>query len=85
MRCHIVTLIGSLCRDHHDVKVRGLICDRIQVDESWLFVGCKQRNKERGKSGHGDAWTWIAMDADSKLVVSFVVGDRDARFAHAFM
>ena len=85
MRCHIVTLIGSLCRDYHDVKVRGLICDRIQVDESWLFVGCKQRNKERGKSGHGDAWTWIAMDADSKLVVSFVVGDRDARFAHAFM
>lgn len=77
--------IGRLCRDYHDIAVRGLHSQRVQVDEIWSFVGCKQKNKERGKTGHGDAWTWIAMDADSKLVISYMVGERDAACARGLM
>lgn len=47
--------VGRLCRDYHDIAVRGLRSQRVQVDEIWSFVGCKQKNKERGKDGHSDA------------------------------
>jgi len=55
--------IGRLCRDFHDITVTGLACQRVQVDERWSFVGAKQKNVDAGKNGHGDAWTWIAIDA----------------------
>ncbi len=77
--------VGSLCRDYHDVAVRGLTCDRVQVDEIWSFVGCKQKSKEKGKIGDGDVWTWVAIDADSKLVVSYLLGGRDAGYAREFL
>jgi IS1 family transposase len=77
--------VGSLCRDYHDITVRGLKSQRVQCDETWSFVGCKQRNKERGKTGHGDVWTWIALDADSKIVISYLVGDRGAESAREFI
>lgn len=77
--------LGRLCRDYHDLTVRRLTCRRVQVDEIWSFVGCKQRSKERGCSGHGDAWTWIGMDADTKLVVAYLVGERDAACANEFI
>ncbi len=77
--------LGSLCRDYHDLAVRGLRCRRIQCDEIWSFVGCKQRNREAGKCGHGDAWTWAAMDAETKIVLGYLVGTRDAVCARAFM
>lgn len=77
--------VGQLCRDYHDIAVRGLTSDRIQVDEIWSFVGCKQRQKDRGGVGDGDAWTWVAIDADSKLVVSYLVGGRDAGYARMFL
>lgn len=77
--------VGSLCRDYHDLAVRGLHSQRIQCDEVWSFVGCKQKNREKGKRGHGDAWTWVAMDADTKLVIAYLVGGRDAGCAREFM
>ena len=77
--------VGSLCLDAHDIMVRGLRSQRVQVDEIWSFVGCKARTKAAGGHGHGDAWTWVALDADSKLVVSYLVGDRGATCAHSFM
>lgn len=77
--------VGSLCRDFHDLVVRGLKVRRIQADEVWSFCGCKQKSRAAGKTGHGDVWTWVAIDGDSKLVVSYLVGDRGAGCAHEFM
>lgn len=76
---------GTLAADFHDFQVRELESKRVQVDELWSFVGCKQRSAERGKQGVGDVWTWTAIDADSKLCVSYRLGDRDAMTAHQFI
>jgi IS1 family transposase len=78
--------LGKACIDHHDRTVRGLGSRRIQCDEIWSFVGAKQKNVPPSKLGQwGDIWTWTAIDADSKLIVSYLVGGRDASFAQAFM
>ncbi len=77
--------IGSLCRDLHDLMVRGLTCRRVQADEVWSFVGCKQRSKQRGKQGDGDCWTWVGLDSDTKLVVAYLVGLRDSGHATEFI
>jgi len=77
--------VGSLCCDYHDLVVRGLSCQRIQCDEIWSFIGCKGKSKRQGKRGYGDSWTWVAIDSDTKLVVSYLVGQRDAGCANAFM
>ena len=61
---------------------------RIQVDEIWSFVYAKAKNASGAKAapeGAGDSWTWTAIDADSKLVFSVIVGGRDAEFAYEFM
>ncbi len=76
--------VGRLCRDYHDLTVSGLTCQRVQVDEIWSFVGAKQRNVDGGKQGHGNAWTWVAIDAETKLVVSYLVGERNAACARFF-
>src|SRR5258707_966518 len=54
------------CWAHHDRTVRTLATQNIQADEAWGFVGCKDGAKRRGAQGHGNAWTWVAQDADSK-------------------
>jgi IS1 family transposase len=77
--------VGSLCADLHDSMVRDLICARVQIDEIWAFVGCKERSKKEGKQGDGDCWTWVALDADTKLVIAYLVGLRDAGYAHEFL
>ncbi|MCX5646753.1 MAG: IS1 family transposase [Phycisphaerae bacterium] len=77
--------VGSLCADLHNDLVRNLDSRRVQVDELWSFVGCKQKSKARGKMGDGDAWTWVGIDADSKLVVSYLVGLREVSYAHDFI
>jgi IS1 family transposase len=77
--------VGSLCRDFHDWKVRGLRPKRLQADELWSFVGCKAASKRAGKQGNGDCWTWTCMDADSKLMVAYRVGQRTGDDAHEFM
>lgn len=76
---------GTFCRDYHDLAVRNLSCRRVQVDEIWSFCGGKEKAKKKGAAVHGDAWTWVAIDADSKLVVSYLVGLRDSHYATEFM
>ena len=69
--------VGQACQRFHDKKVRGVKSQRIQCDEIWSFVYAKQRNVPEAKEGQaGDVWTWTALDADSKLIVSWLVGDR---------
>jgi len=77
--------VGCLCRDYHDVAVRGLRSKRVQVDEVWSFIGGKEKAKKAGADVHGDAWVWIGIDADSKLCVSYHVGTRGAACARGFM
>ena len=79
---------GNACADYQDRALRNLACKRIQADEIWNFVYAKQKNvpqEERGQFGYGDVWTWTALDADSKLIVCWHVGTRDADAAYAFM
>jgi IS1 family transposase len=79
---------GKACAAYHDEHVRNLQSRRIQVDEIWSFTYAKQRNAAtaRGVVDHaGDTWTWTAIDADTKLMVSWLVGGRDGRYALAFM
>jgi IS1 family transposase len=79
---------GRACQNFHDETVHGLTTTKIQADEIWSFIYAKQKNVEEAVSaveGAGDAWTWVAIDADSKLVVSYFVGDRDADTAYDFM
>lgn len=77
--------VGSLCLDYHDLMVRGLTCEHVQVDEIWSFVGCKERSLVKGKIGDGNCWTWVALDADTKLVVAYLVGLRDSGHAVEFV
>ena len=79
--------MGDACAKYHDEHVRGLHCQRVQCDEIWSFVGAKMRNTtdEKLAQGWGDVWTWTAIDADSKLIVSYLVGQRGPRWAKAFM
>jgi IS1 family transposase len=76
--------VGAACKAIMDEKMRDLNCKQIEVDEIWGFVGAKQKNATR-TGNYGDAWTFIALDADTKLIPSFVVGKRDSYHAKAFM
>ena len=79
---------GNACAEYHDNNVRGVKAERIQCDEIWSFVAAKQKNVKHMKApveGAGDVWTWTALDADSKMIVSYLVGGRDAAYAEAFM
>jgi IS1 family transposase len=79
---------GRACEAFHDQTVRGVASKRVQVDEIWSFVYAKAKNVKTAKAAPdyaGDLWTWTALDADSKLIVSYLVGGRDATFANAFM
>ena len=77
--------VGIACQKFHDEKVVNVKSERVQADEIWSFVGCKEKAKEKGADGEGDVWTWVGLDADTKLVISWLVGDRDADAACAFM
>lgn len=73
---------------YQDRVFQNLNCKRVQVDEIWGFVGAKQKNVANAKrkdTAYGDAWLWIATDADTKLVPSWFVGGRDSDYAMAFM
>jgi IS1 family transposase len=79
---------GKVCAAFHDENVRGVRSKRVQVDEIWSFTYAKQKNVAAAKSapeGAGDTWTWTALDADSKLIVGWLVGGRDADYANAFI
>ena len=80
--------IGTACQKYHDEHVRNVASKRVQCDEIWSFVYAKDKNlpeKLQGKYGLGSIWTWTALDADSKLMVSWLVGNRDAVYAKAFI
>jgi IS1 family transposase len=80
--------MGKVCAEYHDEHVRNLTCKRIQCDEIWAFVQCKQKNvpeDRKGEFGYGDVYTWTGIDADTKLMVNWLVGKRDASCAEIFM
>ena len=80
--------IGKACMEYQDVVLRNLPCKYIQCDEIWSFCYAKEKNVPKdfkGKFGFGDVWTWVAIDAETKLVPSWSVGLRDANYAQKFM
>ena len=78
---------GCACAAYHDMNVRNLQVGRVQCDEIWAFIGAKMKNTsaEKIQQGWGDVWTWTAIDADTKLIISYTIGNRGAGTAHAFM
>jgi IS1 family transposase len=79
---------GEAFSEYQDKVLRNLPCERIQVDEIWSFVYAKAKNVAAAKAAPpqaGDIWTWTAIDADTKLIPSWLVGSRDAHAAHAFI
>jgi IS1 family transposase len=79
--------MGCACADYHHRNVRGVKVRRLQCDEIWSFVGAKKKNvtPEQEQAGWGDVWTWTAIDADTKLCVTYYVGDRGKHSAFSFM
>lgn len=79
---------GKFCADLHDREVRNVKAKRVQCDEIWSFTAAKQKNvpgMKKPVDGAGDTWTWTALDSDSKLIISWLVGGRDGDYALAFM
>ena len=78
--------MGCACAAYHHRNVRGLKARRIQCDEIRQFVGAKAKNAtpEQKAAGWGDAWTWVALDADTKLCISYLIGGRDTGWASQF-
>src|ERR1700694_4377453 len=71
---------GAVCAAFHDEKVRNVKAKRVQVDEAWAFTYAKQKNVATAKAapdGAGDTWTWMGLEADTKLIVQWFVGGRD--------
>jgi IS1 family transposase len=80
--------VGRACSEYQDEAMRNLSCARIQCDEIWSFCYAKEKNvpeDKRGQFGYGDVWTWTAICADTKLIPSFMVGNRDTESASAFI
>jgi len=80
--------VGKACAEYHDFAVRNVPAKRVQVDEIWSFVGCKQKNVTQeiaDKRVAGDVWTFTAIEAQSKLIISWAMGRRDAGFATEFL
>jgi hypothetical protein len=78
----LLIALGSVCSEYLNKTLVNLPCKRIQCDEIWSFVGCKEKNVTLEKIGRdglvGDVWTWVAMDADTKLICSWMVRDRSS-------
>ena len=84
----LVAEIGAACAQFHDRTVRNIKAKRLQADEIWSFCHAKARNVPahlEGKPGVGDLWTWVVLDADTKLAISYLVGQRDQGEATVFM
>jgi IS1 family transposase len=80
--------LGAACSEYQNRVLRNLTCKRIQCDEIWQFCYAKEKNvpaDKRGQFGFGDVWTWAAMDADTKLIVTWAIGTRGAGTALEFM
>ncbi len=86
--CKLFADAGRVCGEYQDETLRNLPCKRLQLDEIWSFIYAKQKNVASAKSAPqdaGDAWTWVAIDADTKLVPSWRVGDRSTETAIDFV
>jgi IS1 family transposase len=84
----LLPIIGNACANYQDNVLKNLNYKRIQCDECWSFCYAKQKNvpeEKRNTFGYGDIWTWVAIDADTKLVPSFMVGNRDLQSARLFI
>jgi IS1 family transposase len=80
--------VGTACQKYHDEHVLNVASKRVQCDEIWSFIYAKDKNlpeKLQGKYGVGSIWTWTALDADSKLMISWLIGNRDAEYAKVFI
>src|SRR6185295_12061528 len=77
---------AKVCAEYQDQAFRNLNCKKLQLDEIWSFVYAKEKNVPDEKQGKaGDVWTWVAIDADSKLVPSWRIGARDSITAGEFV
>lgn len=83
----LLLAVGDACADLMDRTMRDLPCERLELDELWAFVGKKQRHvtKDDDKARVGDTWTWVAIDAETKLVPAFYVGKRNHASAREFI
>ena len=84
----LLAQVGEVCLDYQDQVLRNLKCKRIECDEIWAYCYAKDKNlpaSMKGMPGVGSLWTWTALDAESKLIVSWRLGARDAANANAFM
>lgn len=80
--------LGAACDEYQRRVLVNLSCRRVQCDEIWSFVGAKDKNADpelKATGEAGDVWTWTALDPDSKLAITWLVGGRDAGYAHCFM
>jgi len=80
--------VGAACAAYQDQHIRGIKAKRVQCDEIWGFCYAKEKNvapEDKGILGYGDVYTWTGMCADSKLMISYMVGKRDAEYANAFI
>ena len=84
----LIREVGGACARFHDAQVRNLATERVQADEVWSYCTMKQRNvpaELQGAVGIGSIWTWTAIDADSRLIISWLASDRSYEAADAFM
>lgn len=79
--------VGAACLEYQDATIRNINSKRVQCDEIWSFCYSKEKNvapEDKGVLGHGDAYTWTAIDSDTKLAISWLVGRRDIECAESF-
>ena len=84
----LLAQVGEACLEYQDTVLRNLPCKRVECDEIWAFCYTKDKNLPdtmRGAPGVGSMWTWTALCADSKIIVSWRLGARDAANAYAFI
>jgi len=84
----LLASVGRACADYQDTAIRNVAAKRVQIDEIWSFVGAKRKNvtaENTARGAVGDVWTFVAIEAQSKLVLSWLVGLRDAGCATEFM
>ncbi|MBI1808162.1 MAG: DDE-type integrase/transposase/recombinase [Ignavibacteria bacterium] len=80
--------VGTTCQKYHDQHVKNLKSKRVECDEIWSFCYAKAQNvpqSMQGQYGVGDVWTWTALDSNSKLIISYLIGLRNADCANIFM
>ncbi len=80
--------VGSACAEYQDGVMRDLPCQRIECDEIWSFVYAKKKNvsaDKQGEFGYGDVWAWIAIDTETKLIPTWLIGNRNGEDAALFM